>query len=124
MRAEHVAFSCRDIGAMERFYTDSLGFRREKVFREGQPDEFFILGRDGARVELFPAKTGTSRDDAGFRHYAIGVRSLDSAMAMLKERDIAIDRYIDHSSESEVFRVCFVSDPEGNRIEFMERYPR
>jgi catechol 2,3-dioxygenase-like lactoylglutathione lyase family enzyme len=124
MRPEHVAFSCRDIRAMERFYTDKLGFSRERVFREGQSDEFFILGRDGVRVELFPAKDDTSRGDARFRHYAIGVRSLDSAMAMLKEQGIAIDRYIDHSSEAEVFRVCFFSDPEGNSIEFMERYPR
>jgi len=41
---------------------------------------------------------------------------------MLKQNDIPIDKFIDRSTESNVFKMCFIRDVEGNVIEIMEGY--
>jgi hypothetical protein len=47
---------------------------------------------------------------------------MDNLMALLKDKNIPIRKFIDYSKENETFKVCFVNDPENNVIEFMEGY--
>lgn len=132
----HAAFVCRDIGAMEAFYRDVFGLRRVRVFNPGTEKEFFVLGRDNFRVELFRgepsafADTARSADASGaglsvdrqFKHLAVEVSSLDNVMRLLAEKGVPVDRVIDYSTEGETFKLCFIRDPEGNKIEIMEGY--
>lgn len=120
LRLHHVAFICRDIAAMERFYAEALGFRRVRTFKAGTPEEFFIMRRDGARVELFPLKADAAADSARFKHVALRVESLDNATRRLARFGVPADRVIDYTAGDRVFKVGFFRDPEGNVIEFME----
>lgn len=122
LRLSHVALYCDDIGAMERFYTDALALKRVRVFNEGKDDEFFILGRDAFRIELFRKRCDIRNDLGSLKHFAVEIPSMDNALALLKEKDISVEKVIDYSNERGVFKVCFVKDPEGNVMEFMEGY--
>jgi catechol 2,3-dioxygenase-like lactoylglutathione lyase family enzyme len=122
LQLSHVAFYCRDIVRMEQFYGDLLGLKRVHVFNEGQEDEFFILGRDNLRIELFKMKNDLIPGNGSFRHFAVEIPSMDNFLALLKQKNIIVDRIIDRSDDTGVFRICFIKDPENNVIEFMEGY--
>jgi catechol 2,3-dioxygenase-like lactoylglutathione lyase family enzyme len=118
----HVAFYCEDIGAMERFYSDVLEVKRVRVFNEATEDEFFILGRDNFRIELFKKRGEIRAEGSSFKHFAVGIKSMDNLMTLLSQKSVPVDRLIDCSTAGETFKICFVRDPEGNVIEFMEGY--
>ncbi len=118
----HVAFYCDDIRAMERFYSDVLAVKRVRVFNEGADDEFFILGRDNFRIELFRKRDEIRADGSSFKHFAVGINSMDNLMTLLRRKNIPVERTIDRSTADETFKICFIRDPEGNAIEFMEGY--
>ena len=122
MKLQHVAFICDDIKKMEYFYSSILGFSRARTFNKGQNNEFFILKNDDVRIELFPKKDNLSIADRKFKHFAVSVNSLDSLIEYLTKMNIVIDNIIDYSDEESVFKICFITDPEGNVIEFMEGY--
>jgi len=126
----HVALNCRDVRAMEAFYSGVLGMRRVREFNPGTEREFIVLGKDNFRVELFAAapNAASDKDPAvaqpgnGFKHLAVEVRSLENVMNLLAEKGVPVDRVIDYSTAEETFKLCFIRDPEGNKIEFMEGY--
>jgi catechol 2,3-dioxygenase-like lactoylglutathione lyase family enzyme len=121
LQLSHIALYCTDIVAMERFYSDILELRRVRVFNAGKEDEFFILGRDGFRIELFKNRYEI-QTNTSLKHFAIEIKSMDNLIALLKHKDITIDKFIDYSKENETFKICFIKDPENNVIEFMEGY--
>jgi hypothetical protein len=57
-----------------------------------------------------------------FKHFSLSVPSLTDAINALEGRSVKINRLIDYSDENHVFKVCFIKEPEGNVIEFMEGY--
>ncbi|GAK49953.1 glyoxalase/bleomycin resistance protein/dioxygenase [Candidatus Moduliflexus flocculans] len=122
LQLSHIAFYCDDIDGMEKFYSDLLDLKRVRVFNQGKNDEFFILGRDNFRIELFKKKRMLQSDHASFKHYAIEIQSIDNLITLLHQKHISIDNMIDYSNEDHVFKICFIKDPEGNVIEFMEGY--
>lgn len=122
---QHVAFSCRDMKAQEKFYTKHFGFRRARVFNAGTPDEFIMLRTGAACVELFqaPASAGSARggeQPVGFKHLAFEVPDMEAAVAALKADGIQTDPIIDCSGLVKGLRVCFFNDPDGNRLELMQ----
>ena len=118
----HVAFYCEDIRTMERFYSDVLEVKRVRVFNEGAENEFFILGRDNFRIELFRKRDGIRAEGSSFKHFAVGINSMDNLMTLLRQKNVHVDKEIDRSTADETFRLCFIRDPEGNVIEFIEGY--
>ncbi len=122
LQLSHIALYCNDICAMEKFYSEVLELKRVRVFNEGKNDEFFILGRDNFRIELFKKRSNVLNENTSFKHFAIEIQSLDNLIALLNTNNITIDKMIDYSTEGEVFRICFIKDPENNVIEFMEGY--
>lgn len=122
LELSHVAFYCDNINEMERFYTDIFSLKRVKVFNQGQDNEFFILGRDNFRIELFKNKGVTSDSDKKFKHFALQVESIENTINMLKAKNVIIDRILDYTSEEKIFKICFMRDPEENVIEIMEGY--
>jgi catechol 2,3-dioxygenase-like lactoylglutathione lyase family enzyme len=107
----HVAFECRDIAGDGTFYASLLGLRRVREAKTGDGRDFFVLGRDKLRVELFP------EGPRGRRVCALrGLGgSLDNVIAMLQSRNVPIDRVIDYSTVDRAFKVCFITDPRGMR---------
>ena len=121
----HIAFNCIDIKKQEEFYSRHFGFKRVHVFNPGTEKEFIILRLGSRCIELFQAKGKIQNSNElpyRFNHIAFEVDSLEEFIKKLKKDGIETEKIIDYSSISEGFRICFLNDPEGNRIELMEGY--
>lgn len=124
---QHVALNCRDINVQERFYTKHFGFKRSRVFNAGTPGEFRMLRLGPACIELFtatdcPAGAKGGEQAIGFKHLAFEVQDIDAAVAALAADGVKTDNIIDCSAIVPGLRVCFFSDPDGNRVELMQGY--
>jgi lactoylglutathione lyase len=121
----HTCYRITDIDSSVQFYR-ALGF--EEMGRLRIRDEainvFMGLPEDGAepRLELTynvghnePYDLGT-----GYGHIAVSTGDLDQALAKLSEQGIEPERppYTVSDGGS---RLCFVRDPDGYRIELLER---
>jgi lactoylglutathione lyase len=117
--------TCYRIGEIDRsvaFY-EALGF--EELARMPIRDEainvFMGLPGDGARLELTYNFGVDSYDlGTGYNHIAVTVSDMDGTLAQLKEKGIEPEKppYTVREGGS---RLCFVRDPDGYRIELIER---
>ena len=122
---QHIALNCRDRQASEAFYAKHFGFRRARVFKAGEPDEFVMLRLGQTCLELFSAADPSARGGeqvVGLKHLAFEVPDIDAAVRALQADGVATDDIIDASRFVEGLRVCFFDDPDGNRLEIMEGY--
>ncbi len=117
--------TCYRIGDIERsvaFY-EALGF--EEVGRMPIRDEainvFMGLPGDGTRLEL-TYNHGVDHYDlgTGYNHIAVTVPDLDATLAELAAKGIEPERP-PYSVREGGSRLCFVRDPDGYRIELIER---
>src|SRR5438105_3652615 len=110
-----------------RSFYEALGmeFRRDlPIVRNGELEAtnyFFAFPGDDAELELTLNHDGRTYDlGTGYGHIAIGVDDLGATLTRLKEQGIEAER--------EPYRVreggsllCFVRDPDGYRIELIDR---
>ena len=110
-----------------RAFYEALGFTFERdmdIVRNGEKEAtnyFFSLGDAESVLELTFNHDGRTYDvGTGYGHIAIGVDDLDATLARLKEQGIEPERepYTVREGGS---RLCFVRDPDGYRIELIER---
>jgi lactoylglutathione lyase len=119
----HTCYRILDVDRSVEFY-GKLGF--EEMARMPIRDEainvFMGLPGDGARLELTwnkdqetPYEIGT-----GYGHIALTVEDLDGTLAGLAEQGVEPERppYTVREGGS---RICFVRDPDGYRVELIER---
>ncbi len=117
--------TCYRIGDIERsvgFY-ESLGFeeRRRMDLPDGAINVFMGMPGDGDRLELTWNPGVESYDlGTGYNHIALVVEGLDDTLAELSHKGIEPDKppYNVGNSGS---RICFVRDPDGYRVELIER---
>ena len=121
---QHIAFNCRDIKRQEQLFTKHFGFRRARVFNAGTTDEFIMLRLGSTCLELFSAcdSGAAGEQSVGFKHLAFEVPDLEAAISNLHVDGVATEPIIDCASIVPGLRVCFFTDPEGNRIELMQGY--
>jgi glyoxylase I family protein len=125
----HVAISCRDPLATERFYTKHFGFRRARVIPLGAEQIVFVRSGNVC-LELFQAKGDSpappaSADGPGYpawRHIAFQVDDVDAKLA-----DMGADARITQGPMSfddfiEGWRTAWVADPDGNIVEISQGY--
>lgn len=110
-----------------RAFYEALGFRfaREMdIVRNGEREAtnyFFSLGDHESVLELTFNHDGRSYElGTGYGHIAIGVSDLDGTLARLAEQEIEPERP-PYSVREGGSRLCFVRDPDGYRIELIER---
>ena len=122
----HTMYRITDPAKSRAFY-EALGFRARRelpIVRNGELEAtnyFFGMPDDETELELTFNHDGRSYDlGTGYGHVAIGVDDLDATLAQLKEQGIEPER--------EPYRVreggsllCFVKDPDGYRIELIDR---
>ena len=119
----HTCYRILDIDRSVGFY-EKLGFEEltRLPIRDEAVNVFMGLPGDGARLELTwnkdraePYEIGT-----GYGHIALTVDDLDSTLARLAADGIEPERppYTVREGGS---RLCFVQDPDGYRIELIER---
>jgi lactoylglutathione lyase len=122
----HTMYRITDPKRSRAFY-EALGFRLRRelpIVRDGELEAtnyFFGMPDDEAELELTLNHDGRSYDlGTGYGHIAIGVDDLDEALVRLKEEGIEPERepYTVREGGS---RLCFVQDPDGYRIELIER---
>ena len=116
--------------ARSRSFYEALGFRFDRdmdIVREGEVEAtnyFFSLADHESVLELTYNHDGRTYElGSGYGHIAVGVDDLERTLAELKEQGIEPER--------EPYRVrdggsliCFVRDPDGYRIELIDRSGR
>src|SRR5690349_24989311 len=110
-----------------RAFYEALGFRFERdmdIVRNGEREAtnyFFGIGDQQSVLELTYNHDGRTYDlGSGYGHIAVGVEDLDGAVRELAAQGIEPERPPYTVSEGGS-RLCFVRDPDGYRIELIER---
>jgi lactoylglutathione lyase len=124
MRYVHTCIRVRDPEASERFY-GLLGFeRRGRLNFETAYNIYLGLPGDGDTLELTVNRGREQPYDLGdaYNHMALVVEDLDATLEHLAGQGIEPERapYAPGGRE-EVGRICFVQDPDGYRIELIDR---
>ncbi|MGO9819316.1 MAG: VOC family protein [Solirubrobacteraceae bacterium] len=121
----HTCYRILDVDRSVKFY-EALGFEemRRAPIRDEAVNVFMGLPEDGSepRLELThnfgvtePYEIGT-----GYGHIAITTNDLDGMLERLAEQGIEPERP-PYTIRAGGNRLCFVRDPDGYRIEILER---
>ena len=120
----HTCYRIGDIDRSVAFY-EALGF--EEIGRLPIRDEainvFMGLPGDGARLELtYNHGVDSYELGTGYNHIAVTVDDIDGRLAELAAQGIEPEKppYTVREGGS---RLCFVRDPDGYRIELIEKSP-
>ncbi len=122
MRFVHTNVRVRDIDASLRFY-EALGFeRRGRLQFEGAYNVYLGLPGDGDTLELTVNEGRAERYELGdgYGHVALSVEDLDGLVARLAEQGIEPEKPPYAPGGRDEFRICFVADPDGYRIELID----
>jgi lactoylglutathione lyase len=117
--------TCYRIGSIDRsvaFY-ETLGFEelRRMDIRDEAINVFMGLPGDGARLELtYNHGVDSYELGTGYNHIAVTVDDLDAKLAALSEAGIEPEKP-PYSLRPGGTRICFVRDPDGYRIELVEK---
>ncbi len=122
----HTCYRILDIDRSVAFY-EALGFREMSRFPIGDEAINVYLGQpedgDEPRLELTynfdqdePYEIGT-----GYGHIAVSVADLTATLAKLAERGIEPEKP-PYSIGDDSSLLCFVRDPDGYRVELIERH--
>jgi lactoylglutathione lyase len=125
MAAKELIHTCYRIGDIDRsvaFY-EALGFeeRGRKPIRDEAINVFMGLPGDGDRLELtYNHGTSEYTHGTGYNHIALTVTDMDETLAALAEHGIEPEKP-PYSVREGGSLLCFVRDPDGYRIELIER---
>jgi lactoylglutathione lyase len=122
----HTMYRITDPQKSRRFY-EALGFtfaRDMEIVRNGELEAtnyFFSLGDDENVLELTYNHDGRTYElGTGYGHVALGVDDLDETLMRLAEQGIEPEREPYRVREGGS-RICFVGDPDGYRVELIEK---
>jgi glyoxylase I family protein len=125
----HMAISCKDPLAVERFYVKHFGFKRARVVMPG-PGQVVFLKKGNVYLEIFQAKGdaplppagGAGPEYPGWRHLAFTVDSVDAKLAeMGQEANITLGP-LNFDEVIRGWRTAWIADPEGNIVEITQGF--
>jgi lactoylglutathione lyase len=122
----HTMYRITDPERSRAFY-EALGFEARREFpivRDGELEAtnyFFGLPGEDVELELTYNHDGRTYElGTGFGHVALAVDDLDETLARLAKQDIEPEREPYRVREGGS-RICFVQDPDGYRVELIDR---
>ncbi|WP_248926997.1 VOC family protein [Paenibacillus hamazuiensis] len=125
-RIGHAAYIVKDMETSLRFYCGVLGF--QKVFElpkpDGTPALIYLKVAEGQFIELFYDGVhpyAFNRDNVGYYHLCFEVDDIHKIADHLTAH--GIDVFIGPKQGRDTNWQCWVKDPDGNRIEFMQLSP-
>ena len=112
----HVAIFTQNFAAMERFYTETLGF---KVTKRWDPRTIIFIDIGSTTIELIGRDTAPAAGSTPgpINHLAMHVDDVDAAHAELIALGVKIKSA---PANFEDVRICFFFDPDGNSLELVE----
>jgi glyoxylase I family protein len=125
----HVAISCRDPRAVERFYSSYFNYQRARVVPLGDDQIVFLKNGDNY-LELFSAQGESPAPPAGkdgpaypgWRHLAFHVADVDAKLAeMGKDASISLGPF-NFDEIIKGWRSVWIADPEGNIVEISQGF--
>ena len=122
MKLIHTCLRVRDIDASLRFY-EALGFeRRGRLQFETAYNVYLGLPGDGDALELTvnEGRTEPYSLGDGYNHFAVTVPDLDSLLSSLAAIGVQPEKPPYHPGGREEYRICFVADPDGYRVELID----
>ncbi len=122
MELIHTCYRIGDIDRSVSFY-EALGFEEagRMRIRDEATNVFMGLPGDGARLELTHNDGVDSYElGTGYNHIAVTVEDLDGTLERLSGQGIEPEKPPYRVSEGGS-RICFVRDPDGYRIELIEK---
>jgi lactoylglutathione lyase len=125
MELIHTCYRITDPDKSVAFY-EALGFekRRELPIRDEAVNIFMGLPGDGDRLELtHNFGIGSYELGTGYGHIALTVDDIDATLTRLAEQGIEPER-APYTVREGGSRLTFVRDPDGYRIELIERSGR
>lgn len=125
-RLGHTAFVTSDMERSLHFYCDLLGFTKAFEIHDevGNPWIVYLQVSDFQFVELFyGGKTSVIRESGqiGYDHMCFEVDDIMATAEHLRACEIALD--VEPKQGLDLNYQCWVRDPDGNRIEFMQLHP-
>jgi glyoxylase I family protein len=130
MAFHHIAISCKDPVATERYYTQHFGFRRARVIPLGGDQQIVFLKSGGAYLELFQAEGTSAAPPAtqdgphypAWRHIAFIVDDVDAKVAAMgRDAQVTLGP-LGFDSFIPGWRTVWLSDPDGNIVEISQGY--
>lgn len=122
LKLVHTCMRVRDIDASLKFY-EALGFeRRGKLDFGGAYNIYMGVPGDGDTLEL---TVNVGQDEAydlgnGYGHIALTVDDLDGLLASLAQAGYEPEKAPYSPGGREEYRICFIADPDGYRIELID----
>ena len=129
LRFSHVAISCKDPLATERFYAKHFGFTRARVIPLGEQQIVFLKAGD-VYLELFsaegespaPRATGDGPHYPGWRHIAFQVDDVDAKLAAMGDEAIVTFGPMAFDDFIPGWKTVWLADPDGNIVEVSQGY--
>jgi lactoylglutathione lyase len=121
-RYVHTCIRVLDVDRSIAFY-GALGFEhRGRLNFESAYNVYLGLPGDGDVLELTVNVGRTEPYDLGdgYNHMALVIDDLDGLLASLSEHGIEPEKAPYAPGGREEFRICFVTDPDGYRIELID----
>ena len=122
----HVALKVADIRRSLEFYRDRLGFAEMMHLNNDDGSLWLVYLRitDTQFLELFPDGQGDrapDRDATAVNHFCLECDDLDVTAARLRGAGVKLT--VEPKMGLDGNRQCWIEDPDGNRIEFMQMLP-
>ena len=121
----HVAYTVADMEKSLWFYCEVLGFPKafELKDEDGNPWIIYIKVAEGQFIELF-YNTGKSvaekPKEIGYSHLCLEVEDINGIAKIVKDHGLTLD--VEPVQGMDLNYQCWVKDPDGNRIEFMQMH--
>jgi catechol 2,3-dioxygenase-like lactoylglutathione lyase family enzyme len=123
----HLAVTVKNMEESLDFYTRALGFKRIFDFdnpKTGKPWIVYLFVSEGQFVELFydgEPPNPWNETLAGFNHICFLVDDIQAIAAQVKDAGYKLDSEPSRGSDNN--QQCWVTDPNGIRVEMMQISP-